>query len=302
MPITIIFVQRLNPMYRSAPFIFIVLMLLNSCSKQSKEFPGYSLTESGVPYMLIEIGESEIKPQSGDYITADLSYLTMDDSVFFNGRRKLNISKEPTGSVIEECFMLLSENEKARYIVDAYTYFVQNIGGNLPSFIDSSSNFKLDVRLVEIQSPEDYQNEKEAFLSWIKDFKEYENVILNQFLEQEKLDIPPTKYGFYKIMLKEGNLDSVHVGDTVILNYEGRFLNGRFFDSTIKRKEPFGFVYGTEWQVIEGLDEAIGMMTEGEKSLFIFPSYLAFGQQGSSTGIVPPYTSVIFEVELLEIN
>ena len=86
------------------------------------------------------------------------------------------------------------------------------------------------------------------------------------------------------------------------VNYEGRFLNGKFFDSTVRRKQPFQFVYGTEWQVVEGLEEAIGMMKEGEKSLFILPSNLAFGTEGSSTGIVPPFTSLIFEVELLAIN
>ena len=43
------------------------------------------------------------------------------------------------------------------------------------------------------------------------------------------------------------------------------------------------------------------MMTEGEKSLFILPSEIAFGKEGSSTGIIPPYTSLIFEVEVLKV-
>jgi FKBP-type peptidyl-prolyl cis-trans isomerase FkpA len=44
------------------------------------------------------------------------------------------------------------------------------------------------------------------------------------------------------------------------------------------------------------------MMKEGERSLFIIPSKLAFGENGSSTGIIPPFTSVIFEVELIEVK
>ena len=54
--------------------------------------------------------------------------------------------------------------------------------------------------------------------------------------------------------------------------------------------------------MIKGLEEAIGMMREGEKSLFILPSELGFGNQGSSTGIIPPFTSLIFEVEILKVS
>ena len=102
-------------------------------------------------------------------------------------------------------------------------------------------------------------------------------------------------------MLQEGVGKLIEPGDTITINYEGKFLNGKFFDSTIKRNQPFQFVYGTEWQVIKGLEEALSLMYEGEKSLFIFPSELAFGSEGSSTGIIPPYTSLIFEVEILEV-
>jgi len=61
-------------------------------------------------------------------------------------------------------------------------------------------------------------------------------------------------------------------------------------------------VYGTEWQVIKGLEEAIGLMREGEKSLFILPSELGFGNQGSSSQVIPPFTSLIFEVEILKVS
>jgi len=68
----------------------------------------------------------------------------------------------------------------------------------------------------------------------------------------------------------------------------------------VRTKQPFQFVYGTEWQVVKGLEEAIGMMQEGEKALVILPSDLAFGSEGSSTGIIPAYTSLIFDVEIIK--
>jgi FKBP-type peptidyl-prolyl cis-trans isomerase len=156
--------------------------------------------------------------------------------------------------------------------------------------------------MLEIQSEKEYLSEKEAFLSWINDFGDYEKVILKQFISEEKLDVSPLPSGIFYLNLLPGTGKKVEAGDTVVVNYEGRFLNGKFFDSTVKRSEPFQFVYGTEWQVIEGLEEAIGYMREGEKSIFILPSELAFGNRGSSSSIIPPFTSLIFEVEILKVS
>jgi FKBP-type peptidyl-prolyl cis-trans isomerase len=155
--------------------------------------------------------------------------------------------------------------------------------------------------IIEIQTEEEFIREKEAFLHWIEDFGDYERIILEQYLDQEELPLEPESNGMYRIVLREGSDIPVEQGDTITINYEGRFLNGRFFDSTVKRNQPFQFVYGTEWQVIQGLEDALAMMTEGEKSLFILPSEIAFGKEGSSTGIIPPYTSLIFEVEVLRV-
>jgi FKBP-type peptidyl-prolyl cis-trans isomerase len=156
--------------------------------------------------------------------------------------------------------------------------------------------------LKNIQTREEYEREKEAFLSWIEDFGDYEKVVLKQFISAEKPGISPLPSGIYYVNLRPGKGKKIEPGDTLTINYEGRFLNGKFFDSTVKRNQPFQFVYGTEWQVIKGLEEAIGMMHEGERSLFILPSELGFGNTGSSTGVIPPFTSLIFEVEILKVS
>ena len=79
-------------------------------------------------------------------------------------------------------------------------------------------------------------------------------------------------------------------------------LDGKLFDSTWKRNQPFEFVYGTEMQVVQGLEIALRTMKEKERALFVMPSEMAFGKKGSSTRIVPPFTPVVFEVEVEKIN
>jgi len=288
-------------MTKKAYLLFVVLaFVLNSCNYFS-EYPDYNKTKSGIYYKLIKFGESSEKAKSGDYITADIMYKTINDSVFFEGRRKLQITEPSFIGAIGECFLMLAEEEMASFIISANDFFTKTLETTLPAFINESDPMKVDIDLVDIQTEEEYYMEKEAFLHWIEDFGDYEKVILRQFIDQQKVEIKPTESGLYHIVLNEGTGEKVYVGDTVTVHYEGKFLNGKFFDSTKRRNSPFQFVYGRKWQVIEGMEEAIGRMIEGERALFIIPSQIGFGETGSSTGIIPPYTSTLFEVELVEV-
>ena len=277
------------------------IILLASCGQNSK-YPGFSPGKEGVYFKLHKLGESERKARYSDYITADITYSTMDDSVFFSGRRKLQLTQSNAKGSIEACFRMLAEDECATFIISAEEFFTKTLETTLPEYFHPGDMMKVKLDIIDIQTQQEYNREKEAFLNWIDDFGDYEKVILQQFLKEEKLPVKPTETGLYYFCLRKGTGKRVEKGDTVTVNYEGRFLNGKFFDSTVRRNQPFQFVYGTEWQVIKGLEEAIGMMREGEKSLVILPSELAFGTEGSSTGIVPPFTSLIFEVELIVIN
>jgi len=280
--------------------LFIVISAFMAC--QENPHPGFAVSKSGIYYRLHSVGESAYKAQVGDYITVDIAYKTMADSLFFEGRRKFQVTQPDYEGAIDECFTMLAENEKATFIMSVDSFFVKTLESGLPAFLNSGSDMKIDVSVLNIQTKKQYEREKEAFLNWINDFGEYEKVLLKHFIEEQKLDVDPTNSGLFYIVLKEGTGKQVEHGDTILVDYEGKFLNGKFFDSTKKRHDPFQFVYGQKWQVIEGLEEAIGMMREGEKALFILPSDIAFGNRGSSTGIIPPFTSVLFEVELLSVK
>ncbi|NJK87555.1 MAG: hypothetical protein HC906_17835 [Bacteroidales bacterium] len=184
----------------------------------------------------------------------------------------------------------------------ANDFFSKSLKTPLPSFFTPEDYLKISVDVIEIQTEEEYIQEKEAFLKWIEDFGEYEKVILKQFLTDEKLNVAPIGKGIYQLIVNKGNGNKIETGDTITINYEGKFLNGKFFDSTKKRNMPFQFVYGTEWQVIKGLEDVLQKMEENEKSIFIFTSETAFGHEGSSTGMIPPYTSLIYEIEILEVK
>lgn len=282
-------------------FVVTVASVLCSCDNLSK-YPGYSKTWSGIYYKLLAIGDDNLKAQPGDYLTFDISYKTIKDSLFFSGRRKFQVTKPDYKGSVDECFRMLAKGEKAKFILSANSFFKKTLQNNLPSFLKPDDDMKIVINMTDIQSAKEYENEKKAFLRWIEDFGDYEKERLSQYMQEQKLSISPVGSGLYYIKIKKGDGRKVIKGDTVTVDYEGRFLDGKFFDSTVKRHESFQFVYGTEWQVVKGLEEAIGMMEEGEKAIVILPSELAFGETGSSTGIIPPFTSLVFELEIKKIN
>ena len=286
--------------YKWLLLIVVAFLGTSSCRYFSK-YPGFKRAGHGIYYQLHTLGEDATKAHPGDYITVNLTYKNMEDSVFFTAHRKFQLTGPSFDGSIDECFGMLSEKESATFIISAADFFGKTLQSELPSFLQTSSKLKVTIDMLDIQTETEYRKEKEAFLHWIEDFGDYEKVILRQFIEEEKLPVELMASGIYFINLVPGTGEKVEPGDTITINYEGRFLNGKFFDSTVKRNQPFQFVYGTEWQVVKGLEEAIGMMKEGEKSLVILPSDLAFGSEGSSTGMIPPFTSLIFEVEILKV-
>ncbi len=278
-----------------------ILLFSASCT-MSHNYPGFTKTDSGIYYRLNVIGEGERTPSPGDFITVDIKYSTVDDSVFFRARRKFMLEKPGFLGSVEECFGMLHSGDEADFIIDANSFFTVTLDSSLPGFIEKGDPVMISVKMLDIQTMQSYYEEREAFMAWLEDFGKYEKRLLENYIINNKLDIEPDSHGLYFLQLREGTGQGINAGDMVELHYEGRFINGRYFDSTYNRGETFRFIYGHEWQLLKGLEKAVGQMSEGEKALVFLPSELAYGNHGSSTGIVPPYTSLIYEIEIVRVN
>ena len=103
--------------------------------------------------------------------------------------------------------------------------------------------------------------------------------------------------GLQYMVLNEGTGKKPKATDKVKCHYEGMLIDGAMFDSSIQRGEPAVFPLN---QVIAGWTEGLQLMTEGSKYRFFIPYSLGYGEHGAGTSI-PPFSALIFDVELIEV-
>lgn len=114
----------------------------------------------------------------------------------------------------------------------------------------------------------------------------------------KKENVHVTASGLQYEVLKEGNGKKPSATDTVVCHYEGTLIDGKMFDSSIKRGEPATFPLN---QVIAGWTEGLQLMQEGAKYRFFIPYELGYGERGAGASI-PPFSALVFDVELIEVK
>ena len=163
----------------------------------------------------------------------------------------------------------------------------------------SGSELKVSHREAQ-QIVQDYFAKKEAAMNAAraeqgKAAKEEGEKYLKENAKKEGVITTPS--GLQYQVLKEGNGKKPTAKDSVKCHYEGFLFDGTVFDSSVQRGEPA--VFGLQ-QVIAGWTEGLQLMQEGGKYRFFIPYRLAYGEGGAGA-MIPPFATLIFDVELIEV-
>ena len=142
--------------------------------------------------------------------------------------------------------------------------------------------------------------------------KKAEPVNIKKYIADNKLNVTKTDSGLYYLVTQQGAGIKPVVGDTVVVNYTGRFLSGKAFETSIKSEaikyklpinpmnpyKPIRFPIGTKG-MIKGWAQGMQLLNKGTKATLLLPSSLAYGEQGS--GPIQAFTPLIFDVELVDV-
>jgi len=115
---------------------------------------------------------------------------------------------------------------------------------------------------------------------------------------KSKEGVKTTESGLQYRVINSGAGKMPTADQSVTVHYTGKLIDGTVFDSSVERGEPATFGVS---QVIDGWTEALQLMKEGDKWELFIPSELAYGERGAG-GRIPPYSTLIFEVELIKVN
>ena len=268
--------------------IVLLPIFLYNCTSDSK-YPGYTEVEANIFYKLHIPGESGKKAGENEFYEVRMQNKyggkVFFDSDFENARGTLFMQ-----SSASRYFSVLAEGDSATFLLP---------GGDLslPGMPDTGM-VEMNVKIIRILSADEVDKlEKSA------DPDLDEQILIQRYLSKGKINVKPDTSGLYVIPEKIGNGSKPQTGKTIKVRYSGMLFNNHVFDTSgPENVAPFTMIWGEEGQLLPGLISALSHMKAGGKAKIILPSPLAFGANGSSTGIVPPHTPVIYEVELISVE
>ncbi len=128
---------------------------------------------------------------------------------------------------------------------------------------------------------------------------EVKDHIVAELWDVDQTKLNTTESGLMYFIVDQGEGDFAADGNVVTVHYSGFLKDGTKFDSSVERDEPFTFVIGNK-QVIAGWDEGIRLLKKGGKVRFVIPPSLGYGD--ITAGKIPPNSTLIFDVELLDVK
>ena len=149
------------------PSLFILTFCLSFSCKNP--YPGYKKASEDIYYKLLMVGDQENCCRYGDYVTANIAYATMDDSVYFSRVVKVEVIQPDFPGSIDKCFTMMCQYDSAQFIISALDFYEKTLEEEVPDYLTTDGKMKISIYLMDIQKGEEYQREKEAFLSWIED-------------------------------------------------------------------------------------------------------------------------------------
>ena len=307
-------------------YVLLSVLALAVAGLSSCKHGGYTKTKSGLEY-IIHTNTGGKKPKEGDFMKVYYQIRTDKDSILEDTRdpkspyagKPVNIPYSKPKSLVDlmEGFGMLGEGDSATFRLNSDSIY--KMPQQRPPFIKAGEYMKFIVKMVKLATKEEVEKDemarREEAMKKMKADQEkqlvFDDKSLQDYFSKNNLHPQKTASGLYYTIETPGKGDNVGDGDSAVVNYAGRLLDGKLFDTNMKdvaAKEmpervatckPFTVAVGAH-RVIPGWDEGLKLFKKGAKGKLYIPSTLAYGPQAN--GGIPSNSCLVFDVMILDIK
>lgn len=279
--------------------LILISVVLFSCNGGKM---GFEKHESGLEYKIVDKVSTDSLLKQGDVVALSMSYETEDGTVLFSSakseRKYLRTIGKPShkGGSFEDGMCLIGIGDSAIFRIDAESFLLfTETYSKLPKDVNPGDFVIVKVRVLEKIGEEDFT---QILSDRYHETEEVEMQLLEKYLANANITQKPTESGLYYVEKVKGTGKQAMPGSEVTVHYTVCFIDGQVLETSLEG-EPLTFKIGLN-QVIAAWEEGIAMMREGGKATIIAPSKIAYGKDGKGT--IMPYTTLVFEVELLKVK
>lgn len=275
---------------------------------------GFKTTKSGLRYKFLETNKGAQQVQQNDVLVGTC-VLKLNDSIL--GRvdtpDRILMANDPAfPGDLPEGLLMMHIGDKAIFQVEADS--VAKYGFRFPPYYKPGTGMKLiyEINLTDIITKEEMAQEQANYMENMQQAQAAEKEMLANYVNENKIKATPDEEGLYIIVNKKGNGQKVEIGRQVAINYTGRLLNGKVFDTSIESVAKDNEIYDSrrpyeplcyrvgEQSLIRGWEKGIINQPAGSKLTLIIPSALGYGPQ--DLGIIPANSSLIFDIEIVSVK
>ena len=262
------------------------------------------VTESGV-IVLEKTGKGRVA-KLGDYIDFDFTICNKDGDTLFSSfgdePMEMQLGEEFLSKGVDEGLGMVPEGGTMRYVVPSELAF-DSLG--YQSMIAPYAPLVMTVKLNSIMDEAAYR-EKQAVLeaqkaAEVERKQALEQEMIANYVKDNAISEEPTESGLYIIRREEGEGNMAQWGEKVAVHYVLKTLKGMTVESSYDYDQPYEFTIGKN-EMIPAIEEALMTMAPGAKVTLISPSKLAFGEVEIDPEMMPAYSPLLVELELVEIK
>lgn len=295
-----------------------LLMCFVSVSAFSQIKDGFTKSENGVLYKVEKANPNGRAVKDGDIVVCNYKIMFGDSLIFDNFNNPpiptFRVSQQNRGfqGDMIDGLELMKEGE-----IFTFAFLSDSLSKiqRMPAFVKNGDFGYYTVAISKLMSEEEFRVEQERMMAEQKritdSLQAIEMQVLVDYVRNNGFSDIATNGVYYKTT-QEGKGIKPAQDKKVKVHYVGKFLDGRVFDTSVesvakesgkydsrRKYEPLEFTIGKR-QMIVGFEEAVKMMSEGEKGVVVIPSKLAYGAR--QRGEIPAFSTLIFELELVEIE